>query len=320
MNQKEEQIIITGVIFFGLGIIMGQFFLLFFATNHNLFYVYLSLFLAEVFFFVLVCRVLYKKTHQYKYTKSVVKQFNKAVQKIKKHEKNKNDFVSIASHQLRTPLSILAGYIELLHDGVYGKISPNMEEVFLNMAQTNDRLLRVVEHFLCVSEVERASLSYRFEQQNISLIVDTVIEELSQHIKEHQVKIKVIIPKDILAFVDKQKVQHVFYNIIDNAIKYSSKKMVMISLKQDKKQVTFTCRDTGIGFSKKDAKHISKKFYRANNATGQQMTGTGLGLFVCKTFILGHKGFFTITSSGIDKGTLVIVTLPINQLGIFAKG
>lgn len=315
MNQIKEQLLLTGAILLGFGIIISQFFLLFFATNNNYFNIYLALLIAEVLFFILVCIILYRK----KFHKSKAQKLSK---KILKYKQGKSDIVSFASHQLRTPLSILSGYIELLHDDVYGETSKKMKQVFTNMAITNERLLRVVEHFLCASEIGQASISYRFERENISKLIKKIIKELEYKSKENNVKVTEKIEENIYCDFDKQKLHHALYNIVDNSLKYSINKSVNITLKKNKSKVLFVCKDTGMGFVKKDKKKIGTKFYRSNISKQLGTKGTGLGLFVSKAFITVHNGMLSINSLGKGKGTTVRVTLPIiqrNQRKTFAN-
>lgn len=313
MNHRDEQYMLAGIVFFGFGISIGQFYLLFFATNYKFFYVYLSLFIAEVLFFALVSWILYKKIDHKKNFQKMVNEYIRAEEEIKEHQQSKHELISIASHQLRTPLSILTGYIELLRDEIYGSIPANMKEVFQNMSITNERLLRVVEHFLCVGEAHHQAISYRFEKEDISKILEKVIRELRTFANLHDVTIRTNIEQDIFEAVDKHKIQHIFYNIIENAIKYASKNPIYISLKIKGNKIVWVCKDRGIGLSKAEIKKLFNKFYRTDNAVNSQIMGTGLGLFVCKTFVEGHKGTILYSSSGKNKGTTAVVKIPYKQ-------
>lgn len=234
---------------------------------------------------------------------SIAASLEKANLQLKHLDMQKTEFLSIASHQLRTPLSILKGYIELISEGAYGKITKKTEKTLKKMDESNERLVVLVDKFLNITRIEQGRTRYRLRPTKLPDIVDDVLKELEPKAKEHNLTIhwKPRRVKEIL--LDEEKIRHVVFNYIDNAIKYTPEGEITIDVKRKDNGYVCTVKDTGFGFTKEEAAGFFQKFYRAESVRDTNVNGTGLGIFVCKKFIEGHGGKVWAQSDGLKQGS-----------------
>lgn len=226
----------------------------------------------------------------------------KANMRLQELDKQKTEFLSIASHQLRTPLSIIKGYIELIHDGAYGTPSPKLLDALGDMDESNERLVKLVDEFLDISRIEQGRTKFNFGQYAIGALVDSVVKEISGRAKDKGLAIQWKGARVGDIRMDDEKIRHVVFNFVDNAIKYSSKGIISIAVNKEKDGVAVRVKDQGIGFDKKDEVNFFQKFYRGENIKSVDVGGTGLGLFVCRKFIEAHRGTVWAKSDGVGKG------------------
>jgi len=224
--------------------------------------------------------------------------------RLQEVDRQKTDFLSIASHQLRTPLSIANGYIELLHDGAYGKIPKQAKEILANMDESNGRLVKLVDEFLDITRIEQGRTKFDCKNLDMNDIIDSAVQELNDRANQKGLKIVWHRPTEpTMAEVDDDKIRHVVFNFIDNAIKYTDKGHVTVEVKAEDNGWSIMVRDHGFGFGKLDEANFFQKFYRGENVKGTNVTGTGIGLYVCRMFIEGHGGHVWAHSEGLGKGS-----------------
>lgn len=229
-------------------------------------------------------------------------------------DKQKTDFLSIAAHQLRTPLSILNGYIELIKDGGYGHVGRKVVEILDNMDQSNSRLVKLVDEFLNITRIEQGRTKYDFTKQDISKIVESVVHELAGRAEHKGLKIAMAVPREIpLVSMDEEKIRNVLFNFVDNAIKYTQHGTITVSVQLESAGVIVKVKDHGYGFDKVDKANFFQKFYRGNNVKGTNVNGTGLGLYVCRKFIEAHQGRIWANSLGLGQGSEFAFALPYHS-------
>ncbi len=224
--------------------------------------------------------------------------------KLQELDRQKTEFLSIASHQLRTPLSIIKGYIELIEDGAYGKTTKQMTKTLDDMDESNERLVKMVDEFLDITRIEQGRTKYNFENKKINDIIDSVIKELLPKAEAKHLKVVINYKTDkTLVSVDEEKVRHVVFNFVDNAIKYTESGNFNVFVEELNGGLALKVQDHGIGFDKVDEVNFFQKFYRGENVKGTNVNGTGLGIYVCKKFIENHGGMVWAHSSGLGKGS-----------------
>ncbi len=241
-----------------------------------------------------------------------LEQANNRLQEL---DKQKTDFLSIAAHQLRTPLSILNGYIELIKDGAYGKVGVKVKDTLRNMDESNGHLVKLVDEFLDITRIEQGRTKYDFKEMDICHIIDSAVHELKERAEQKGLRVAWD-PTECdthSVVLDEEKIRHVVFNFIDNAIKYSDKGKILIKAGEEKGGLVVRISDNGFGFNKIDEANFFQKFYRGENVKGTNVNGTGLGLYVCKKFIDGHQGRIWAHSEGLGRGSEFGFWVPFKQ-------
>ncbi len=271
-------------------------------------------------FGVLLTRSVRTEIQRREETATLAHSLEKANLRLQELDRQKTDFLSIAAHQLRTPLSILKGYIELIKDGGYGKPTKGIVETLNNMDSSNEHLIKLVDEFLNISRIEQGRTKFVFKVDSVFAVIEDVMKELDLRAKDKGLELvsahKGKVPS---VEMDAEKVRHVIFNFIDNAIKYSDAGKIITSLESENDGVTVRVRDHGFGFNKVDEANFFQKFYRGENVKGTNVTGTGLGLYVCRKFIEAHGGKVWAHSPGLGKGGEFGFWLPLKVVASAAN-
>lgn len=229
-------------------------------------------------------------------------------------DQQKTEFLSIASHQLRTPLSIIKGYLELIKDGVYGKVPKKVDPILQDMDQSNERLVKLVDEFLDVTRIEQDRTKFNFQEADMMKIVASVLKELGQKAQVQGLKLTSDQhPRLPVISLDEEKIRHVIFNFVDNAIKYSEKGEIRVGVVTEEDGIAVRVQDQGFGFNKEDEVNFFQKFYRGKNVEGTNVNGNGLGIYVCKKFIEAHGGRVWAKSKGLGKGSEFGFWIPLTH-------
>jgi len=225
----------------------------------------------------------------------------------------KSEFISIAAHQLRTPLSAIKWVIKMLLDGDMGKLNDEQSKILFKGYRSNERIINLVNDMLNVSRIEEGRFGYSFGRENFEEALKIVIDNLDNQIKEKNLDLKIIKPKKIpLVYMDKQKMVLVLQNLIENSVKYTPENgKIEVSLEPGKRFVNVSVKDSGVGVPEKDQIKLFTKFFRAENVIKMQTEGSGLGLFMVKNIIEKHGGDISVKSKE-GEGTEMNFTLPLN--------
>jgi len=199
----------------------------------------------------------------------------------------KSEFISVVSHQLRSPLSNLAWAIELLMSGRLGKIEEQQVEYFKILKENSDRMKDLVKDLLIVSRIESARLFLKREEFSLEELTKEIIKEFEPFAKASNCQIEFSFEENLpRIYGDRYQMRQVIENLLDNAIRYTKGKgMVKIKIKKEKNSVYFEIEDNGVGIPKEDQKFIFQKFFRASNVLKYKTQGTGLGLYISKAII-----------------------------------
>ncbi len=234
------------------------------------------------------------------------------VTREKRIERMKTEFVSIAAHQLRTPLSAIKWTLKMLLTGDMGKVSKKQKEFMEKTYKSNERMITLINDLLDVSRIEEGKHLYKKIPSDIEKICKNVIKLYKREIKEKALEFKFITPGKLpKVMVDKEKIEIAIKNIFENAIRYTPPKgKVAISLATGKKQIEVSISDTGVGIPENQQHRLFTKFFRGANIIRMETEGTGLGLFIAKNIIEAHKGRIWFESQE-GKGSTFYLTLPI---------
>lgn len=238
--------------------------------------------------------------------------------KLKEIDLRKNDFINIASHQLRTPMTAVKGYSTLLVDGAYGDFDPKIKEIISRINGLTDQSVKIINDMLNISRIERNTMRYVFEKVDIVEFLTEILKNLKLKADAKNLQYEYVfdeklsnVENKIYVNVDKTLLAQVFENVVDNSIKYTLKGYVKIDIKLKGKKLIFNCVDSGIGIDKESQASLFKKFTRAKNAEGSGIEGSGIGLYLAKEIMTKHKGDISISSEGENKGSQTLITLSI---------
>jgi signal transduction histidine kinase len=210
----------------------------------------------------------------------------------------KDEFISMASHQLRTPLTSIKGYISMMLEGDVGKITKEQRHMLSEAFVSSERMVRLIGDFLNVSRLQTGRFVIDKHPVDLALLVQREVDGLTQNALARGIKFTYKKPKNIpLLELDENKIQQVIMNFSDNAIYYSKEKStVTVSLEKIGDFIEFKVVDTGIGVPKKEQDQLFGKFFRASNARQARPDGTGVGLFLAKKVIDDHDGIILFES------------------------
>ncbi len=237
------------------------------------------------------------------------------VTREKRIEKTKTEFVSIAAHQLRTPLSGVKWALSLILDGELGKITDEQKSFLKKSYNSNERMIILVNDLLDVARIEEGKYSYKMVPTHLDVLVKNATDIYKESAIRNNITIRQILPTHSSpeVMVDIEKITIAMQNFIENAIKYTLPGgHVTISLTYDIHSIEFSVADTGVGISPKQQDRLFTKFFRADNAILMETDGTGLGLFITKNIIKAHKGKIWFESK-VNKGSTFSFSLPIKQ-------
>lgn len=233
----------------------------------------------------------------------------------KEIDRMKSEFISVASHQLRTPLSAIKWVIKMLLDGDAGALNPEQQDLLDKGYRSNERMITLVNDLLNVSRIEEGRFQYQFSFEDITPILESVVAEVTPIAREKGIDVRLAsVPPGLPKVkVDSNKLRLAIMNLIDNGLKYTPKGgSVTVRTKSDRKYMTVEVQDSGVGIPKKQQAQMFQKFFRAANVVKLQTEGSGLGLFIVKNIVERHGGKISFESEE-GAGTTFRFTLPVDQ-------
>jgi signal transduction histidine kinase len=235
--------------------------------------------------------------------------------RLRELDTQKTEFISLASHQLRGPLTSVKGYTTMILEGEFGKIPKKLEEPLRRIFASSQSLSSLINDFLDVSKLEKGELEYQIRPFNIVQVVDSVIADFMIIIKQAELTCTKTYDTDdqITVLGDQLKMRQVLMKIFDNAVKYTPTGGITVSIAIKHHDAVISISDTGIGVLREDMQDMFKKFKRAHNASEVSVIGSGLGLYVAKEMVEAQGGHMWVDSPGKYKGTRFFITLPLRD-------
>lgn len=224
----------------------------------------------------------------------------------KKAEISKDDFITITSHELRTPMTIIKSYLWLLEEEKAGTLNQKQKDYIEKAINSTERMLSLINDMLSVSKLEQGKIEYKFEIFDIDKFISETLPEFDIKVKENGNKmIFEHLPDVKLVMADQKRLKEVLYNLIGNSIKFTKNGTIKVKTIANDKFVKISVVDTGKGISKEDQEKLFKKFGKLENSyeTMAESAGTGLGLYITKQLIEGMGGKITVKSDGENKGS-----------------
>ncbi len=273
----------------------------------------LGIFVIVAIFSILLIRGVINEVSSREKITRMARSLKRANVELQKLDKAKSEFISIASHQLRTPLSIIKGFISMILEGFYGSVSDQAKDKLEKSLESNERLIKLVDHLLDLSHMEGGKMKFEFSKISLIKLVESSVEELELQAYKKKLKFVYHLPKakEIFVRADEEKIRQVVINLIDNAIKYTAKGKIEIFLKKVGDKAVFSVKDTGIGIERGGIKHLFDKFIRGKKVARIWTEGVGLGLYIARLIIETHHGQIGVKSKGENKGSEFWFKIPI---------
>lgn len=269
-----------------------------------------SEFILVLIFGVWLIRSVTREVRQRERIEKLAKELKVANDRLKELDRQKSEFVSIASHQLRSPITAIRGYVSLILEKEFGEYPDTLKEPLSRVAESSRLMIKSIEDYLNISRIEQGRMKYEMSDFDVAELTKTVVDEYTPVASKKGLDLTFSGAGKIQVHADIGKVKQVIANLVDNSIKYTPSGSVTVkaTVFEDKARVTVS--DTGVGIPKEDLGNLFNKFIRARGANKINTSGTGLGLYVAKQMVEAHKGKVWAESDGKGKGSRFIIELP----------
>lgn len=227
-------------------------------------------------------------------------------------EKKATEFISFASHQLRTPLGSIRWNLEMLLSGEYGQIPKNIKDILTQIYKSDLWMIDLVNDLLSVSRIDQGRVFDEPKPTDITQLIKAVASEIQVEAQKRSLVGELHFDKKPIPkiTIDAKRFREVIHNLLTNAIKYNKEKgRITVAVKKGDNGIYISVSDTGVGISEHDRKHIFSKYFRAGNATRMTNEGTGLGLYIVKSYVQDWGGKISYEST-VGKGTTFTIQLP----------
>ena len=258
-----------------------------------------------------------KTVKQKEEIEALVKKLEKANDRLQELDKMKSEFVSIASHQLRSPLTSIRGYASMLVEGSYGRLPAKAQQAVERIAESSRFMSSSVEDYLNVSRIQAGNMKYVYSDFNLKDVAEQIVDDTRQLAMKKGLLLlfRSDLSKKGIVHADLGKTRQVIDNLVNNALKYTPKGSITIFVHDAprKKIISVDIIDTGIGMSEHTIDDMFEKFERAHNANAVNVTGTGLGLYIARKIAREMGGEVTASSKGEGQGSVFTFTLPLQM-------
>lgn len=231
-------------------------------------------------------------------------------------EQMKTEFVSIAAHQLRTPISAIKWILRMLIEGDMGRVSVSQKDYLEKAYQSNERMIRLINDLLNVTRIEEGKFLYDVKKEDIVKVIERALKPFEAVAERKAIgfEFKVAQKEFPRIYLDASKMTLAVQNLVDNAVRYTEKGKVLVAVdfQEDEEKIIVKVADTGIGIPKDQHRRVFSRFFRASNAIKTETSGTGLGLFIAKNIIEAHQGAIWFESE-MGKGTTFYFALPLDN-------
>jgi len=280
---------------------------LFISQSTEQFLVDLTAFLLTVIFGIMLIRSVSREVKQ----KERLEELN---QKLQELDEQKDEFINVAAHELRAPMTAIKGFLSMVQEGDTGEISEKTREFILDAINGNERLIRLVNNMLNIARIEEGRMVFDMGTSDLKDVASEVVKNFGAEADSNNLALNITIQPNLLSrvYVDRDRIYEVISNFVSNAVKYTEKGSVTVKLTNPNSQtVRFECIDTGVGVTVEEQQKLFKKFERAKSSAGKTI-GTGLGLYISKLLIEKFRGRVGLVSE-YGKGSNFWFDLPIYE-------
>ncbi|MFH2020045.1 MAG: HAMP domain-containing sensor histidine kinase [archaeon] len=251
-----------------------------------------------------------KKNHE---LSQIIVELMFSIKKQKIAEKAKNEFLTVTSHELKTPLTPMKSQLEMILENYFGKLSGQQKESLEMVLSNVVRLHNLINEIMDISKLESGNMKFKLEKSDIKRLVRHIAANMAGEARLKKIKLSLKIVGDIREPVfDHQRINQVLVNLVSNAIKFTPNGgKIEIVIKGEKDKVIVEVNDTGIGIKEHDLKDLFKPFKQVDSSMARNFEGSGLGLAISKGIIRRHHGTIKAVSE-FGKGSSFVFTLPYN--------
>lgn len=269
-----------------------------------------SEFILVLIFGVWLIRSVTREVRQRERIEKLAEELKVANERLKELDRQKSEFVSIASHQLRSPITAIRGYVSLILEKEFGDYPATLKEPLSRIYESVRLMIKSIEDYLNISRIEQGRMKYEMSDFDISELTKTVVDEYVPVAQQKSLQLSFSGSDKVGVHADIGKIKQVIANLVDNSIKYTPTGSVTVKATVFEGKARVTVSDTGVGIPKDDLGDLFNKFVRARGANKINTSGTGLGLYVAKQMVEAHKGKIWAESEGKGKGSRFVVELP----------
>jgi len=232
----------------------------------------------------------------------------------KQIDKAKTEFLSITSHELRSPMTPMRAQLQMVLGDYFGKLNAEQRNALEIVLNNTERLDKIIVDFLEISRIEAARLKFNFVKADLTKMINLVVEEVKSFMPEKKLRIELDVGRLPIIECDPDRVSQVLRNLLTNSIKFSHQNgRVLVSVKHTDGMIQFSVKDEGVGISEKDQKHLFEPFFQVENMYQHKSGGTGLGLAICKGIVESQNGRIWLVSQE-GKGTVFNFTVPLKPV------
>ncbi|HBN09681.1 MAG TPA: sensor histidine kinase, partial [Cyanobacteria bacterium UBA8530] len=234
---------------------------------------------------------------------------------FKEADRLKDEFLSVVSHEFRSPLTSISGYVDILNRGYDGGLNDGQKKHLSKIQQGSNVLLRLVEDLLDFSKLESNSLKFDYINNDLYETVEDVIELVLPQAQKAEVEIMALLPEEPLIIrLDPGRIGQVLTNLIENALKHTpSGGKITITVEEKKDSVRVKIKDNGSGINSRDVSKVFSRFYQVDSSKTRRNKGVGLGLSIAKAIVEAHSGEIGVESE-FGKGSTFWFTLPLLRI------
>ena len=234
-------------------------------------------------------------------------------EELRRSDEAKTEFISIVSHQLRTPLNAIKGYLSLFLEDIYGKLGAEQRQPMERLYRSSERLIHLVNDLLGISRIQMGKIELEMAEVDLCEIAKSVVEEFGMVAEEKGIGLHASCPTGGVPVVagDKQKLRDSVLNLVDNAIRYTEKGSVEVSVVREINDLVVRVEDTGPGLDADEARTLFESFQRGQVGRKHWAEGSGLGLYIAREFITLHGGAIWAESPGKGLGSTFFIRIPL---------
>lgn len=264
--------------------------------------------IAFILFVTIFCRMLAVQLRQEEALKEEALAQARLLQAETARQK---EFISLTSHQLYTPTSIIRGYASLLRDTSWGELNAKQRDAVEEIYVSSRRMADLVTELLSISTIKAGTFEIKKAETDLKKMCLNIVKQIEQIKPDQSIKINVDLPENLRPImIDAAKVRMVINNLLDNAVKYTSKGEVKLSVSQDRDETKIMVQDEGVGIPPEDFEKLFRPFFRGKNILVLDNKGTGLGLYISRLIMEKHGGRIWAESGGSSEGSKFIFVLP----------